>query len=293
MEIREALQFWSEWYSRNADAWETRFARRRQPIYQELVKRAGLSPGSRVLDIGTGTGGAATEALGAVGASGHVIGIDASEGMLHIVEEKAARLAVGNVEFALMDMSSLQFPDESFDHVISSFAIYASFPPGVGVKEAYRVLRKGGQLTFTMFGKGVGGSDLLPQIYGAIFDKYRTRQPSDFLRKAREAAVLTYLGFFRYGPLAEPSDPSSVLGFLRGVGFRDLEASVVHHQTVFPTIEDFVEDRAAVFSPIEYAEMTDEDKHRFIDECRAAIKPLVSHEGVVLEVEVMFYSGIK
>lgn len=293
MGIHEALQFWSAWYSQNAKAWETRFAHRRQPIYREVVRRAQIRPGSRVLDIGTGTGGAAIEALAAVGSDGYVVGIDNAEGMLRIAQEKAVRLAARNVEFRLLDMSNLEFPEGSFDSVISSFAIYAAFPPGIGVREAHRVLRKGGKLTFCMFGKGVGGSELAPQLYGAVFTKYLSKQPSDLLRKAREFADFTYLGFMRYGPLAEPADPSAVLGFMRSVGFKNLEASVIHHRSVFPSIEAYVEDRVAVYSPLEYTEMAEADKRAFMEECQAALKPLMTDEGMVSEVEVLFFSGTR
>lgn len=293
MDIKEAMDFWSEWYSRNAESWEERFARRRELLYRELIRRAHIPAGSQVLDIGTGTGGAAFEALEAVGASGRVVGIDNSEGMLRVARERAAKIAAGNIEFFLMDMSSLQFPGDSFDQVISSLAIYSSFPQGVGLREAYRALRKGGKLTFSMFGKHLPGSSLLNQIFGIIFEKYQPRQPSELLRRARDASELTYLGIMRYGPLSEPSDPSAVLGFMRGVGFHSLEAHITHHRMLFHSIDDFVDDRGTVFFPIAYAEMTEKDQRAFIEECRTAMRPLVSGDGVTIEVEVMFYSGTK
>lgn len=148
-------------------------------------------------------------------------------------------------------------------------------------------------MTFSMFGKGVGKADLVPNVFGAIFEKYRTGQPSALLQTARQAAQLTYLGFLRYGPLAEPADVSAVLGYMRSLSFSHLEASVIHHRIAFASVEEFVEDRVAVFSPLEYAEMTPEGKRGLMDKCRAALGALLTDEGPVLEVEVVFFHGVK
>ena len=144
MDIKEAQQAWSDWYGSIAEAYDAKSLRRWQPERQELIRRANIAPGSKVLDIGTGTGEAAFEALKAVGPSGRIIGIDNTEGMLRIARQKAEKSGASNIEFKQMDMSKLTFPEDSFDHVVSSLAIYGSFPPGVGIREAYRVLKKDG-----------------------------------------------------------------------------------------------------------------------------------------------------
>lgn len=119
-----------------------------------------------------------------------------------------------------MDMSKLSFPEGSFDHVISSFAIYGSFPPGIGLREAHRVLKNGGKLAFSMLGKPLEGSgfhDVALKIYG----RHLTGQPSELLKKLRQAMQIgVVFGFFSYGALSEPSEPSSVLRIMRGLGFK-------------------------------------------------------------------------
>ncbi len=49
---------------------------------RQALRRAGLAGGMRVLDVATGTGLVAREAMGVVGAAGNVIGVDPSVGML-------------------------------------------------------------------------------------------------------------------------------------------------------------------------------------------------------------------
>ena len=51
------------------------------PMGQRLVDLAGVQPGHRVLDVGTGRGAVLRPAARAVGAGGFVLGLDASMGM--------------------------------------------------------------------------------------------------------------------------------------------------------------------------------------------------------------------
>ena len=285
------MRAWSDWYSSIAEAYDAKISREWLPRYQELIRRANIPLGSKVLDIGTGTGAAAFEALKVVGPSGSVVGVDNAEGMLQVARQKAESLGAKNIEFKQMELSNLTFPDESFDHVISSLAIYGSFPPGVGVKEAYRVLKKGGKLTFSMLGKPGPGPDYWQFAFG-LYQKHFPKEPSELLRKLIEATRLgVVLGFYSYGPLSEPSDPSGTMRFLRETGFRGLEAWITYHRQVFPTIEAFLD---SLFSwRLAYREMSEEEKRQFRDECHTALKPFLSDEGLAGEIEVVCYSGYR
>lgn len=99
LDIKEAFQAWSDWYGLRAKEYEATKARRWEPVYRRLVKCAGIAAGSKVLDIGTGTGGAALEAAKAAGSHGYVIGTDSADGMLSIAKEKSEKLGITNVEF--------------------------------------------------------------------------------------------------------------------------------------------------------------------------------------------------
>ena len=211
--------------------------------------------------------------------------------MLRIARQKAEKSGAGNIEFKQMDMSNLTFPKDSFDHVVSSLAIYGSFPPGVGIREAYRVLKKDGKLTFSMFGKLGPGSDY-GQIVVALYEKHFPKQPSELLKKLTEAVRLgVVFGFYSYGPVSEPSDPSVTLRFIREAGFRDVEAGITYHKWVFPTVDALLDDFTS--RRLSYREMTEEDKRQFREECQSALKPFVSDEGLAPEIEVICYSGYK
>ena len=104
---------------------------------RKALGRAGLRPGMRVLDIATGTGLVAREALGIVGAKGSVIGLDPSAGML----EQAGRLDIALVR-ALGE--GLPFRDAAFDFISMGFALRHVADLETLFQEMRRVLRPGG-----------------------------------------------------------------------------------------------------------------------------------------------------
>jgi demethylmenaquinone methyltransferase / 2-methoxy-6-polyprenyl-1,4-benzoquinol methylase len=108
------------------------------PWYRRMaLQRAGLRPGMRVLDIATGTGLVAREALAVVGTQGSVIGLDPSEGML----EQAGLLKIPLVR-ALGER--LPCRDASFDFVSMGFALRHVAELEPLFCEMRRVLKPGG-----------------------------------------------------------------------------------------------------------------------------------------------------
>lgn len=95
--------------------WWPVFERAAQTVSDRLVELAQIRPGAYVLDIATGNGEPAITAARAVGASGRVMGVDQSPGMLAIARERAAALGVVNIEFLESDAESLPLPPVRFD----------------------------------------------------------------------------------------------------------------------------------------------------------------------------------
>jgi SAM-dependent methyltransferase len=113
-------------------------------LYDAIVTGAGIGPGTRLLDVGCGSGlfGAIAAAAGA-----DVAGIDASSDLLEIARERtpAADLVHG-------DFEALPWPDGSFDVVTGIAAFSFTGNPERALREAKRVLRPGGSVVIGTWG---------------------------------------------------------------------------------------------------------------------------------------------
>jgi SAM-dependent methyltransferase len=129
----------SEVYVREIDS---RFT----PVVDAVLRRAGLTAGMEVLDLGTGTGAIAEAAAAKVGSDGQVVGVDISPEMLATA---SARFAARNVTtVTLREGSGERIPadDDSFDVVLSSLALMYVVDRAATAREVARVLRPGGRL---------------------------------------------------------------------------------------------------------------------------------------------------
>ena len=105
-----------------------------------------LSPGERVLDLGSGAGTDSLIAAQMVGEQGHVTGIDMTSEMLAKARAAAAEMGASNVEFVESEAERLPFPDESFDVVISNGVIDLIPDKDAVFAELFRVLTPGGRI---------------------------------------------------------------------------------------------------------------------------------------------------
>jgi SAM-dependent methyltransferase len=107
---------------------------------------AGLRPGERVLDLGSGGGIDCFLAAQQVGETGHVIGLDMTPDMLDLARRNQTRLGLTNVEFIQGEMEKIPLPDASVDVVISNCVVCLSPDKEAVFRETFRVLSPGGRL---------------------------------------------------------------------------------------------------------------------------------------------------
>jgi demethylmenaquinone methyltransferase / 2-methoxy-6-polyprenyl-1,4-benzoquinol methylase len=108
---------------------------------------ARVGPGSRVLDVATGTGDLAIELARRVSPSGEVVGSDFAEAMLDRARAKAAtdgRLVRPRFEWA--DAMELPYPDDRFDAATVGFGARNFDDLPRGLAEMARVVRPGGRV---------------------------------------------------------------------------------------------------------------------------------------------------
>ncbi len=114
-------------------------------IRSKAVSRLELKRGSRVLEVGCGTGRNLAPLLEAIGAEGHVYGVDLSEGMLAEAEALCTKAGWHNVELMRADAADYVLP-ELVDGAIFSLS-YAVIPHHqAALRHAWNQLRPGSYL---------------------------------------------------------------------------------------------------------------------------------------------------
>jgi demethylmenaquinone methyltransferase / 2-methoxy-6-polyprenyl-1,4-benzoquinol methylase len=106
---------------------------------KEAIRRLRLSPGVRLLDLGTGTGDLGREALHQQ-PSIRLIAADFNLGMIF------AGGASGPLPWINADALHLPFPDQSFETVVSGFLMRSVGSLACALAEQYRILKPGGRM---------------------------------------------------------------------------------------------------------------------------------------------------
>jgi len=105
------------------------------------VDLAGVGPGSRVLDVATGTGDLAIELARRVAPGGSVVACDFSDGML-----ARARAKAPEIDFRWGDALALEYADDEFDAAAVGFGARNFGDLDRGLAEMARVVRPGGRV---------------------------------------------------------------------------------------------------------------------------------------------------
>lgn len=127
-----------------------------QPVSDRMVALAGIGPGSRVLDIGTGLGEPALTAARAVGPAGSVLATDISQEMLDFGQDRARQQSLANVEFRIVDANKLDLPEASFDAVLSRWGLMFLSNLDGALAAIRRCLKPGGRLVAVVWGPPEG-----------------------------------------------------------------------------------------------------------------------------------------
>ena len=115
----------------------------------DLVGRLAVRPGIRVLETACGTGIVTERLARRLAGQGTVVATDLNEPMLAYAQAKGT---VGpGVEWRQADATALPFESASFDAVVSQFGLMFFPDKAKGVREAWRVLRPGGQYLFNVW----------------------------------------------------------------------------------------------------------------------------------------------
>ncbi len=170
----------------------------------DLVDLVQIRPGSRVLDLGTGTGASARVAAKKAGIDGLVAGVDPSMEMLRLASREA-----GGPVYAAATAIDLPFRDGTFSHVVANFVIMHFPRYDTALFDVLRVLARSGRMGVTTWGP----LDDRDEFHAAWREVAEEFAEPEILSDARERA-LPWEELF--------SDKNKLKEVLHDAGLRDI-----------------------------------------------------------------------
>lgn len=122
-------------------------ARLIDPITTRFFREAGIVPGMRVLDVGTGAGDVAFLAAEIVGDKGEVVGVDRVSTALEAASARASARSPQNVHFRQGDPGELAF-ERPFDAAIGRYVLQFQKEPATMLRQIAAHVRPGGVVAF-------------------------------------------------------------------------------------------------------------------------------------------------
>ncbi len=215
-----------------------------------------LEPGSRVLDVGCGTGPTTIELARRVSPGGTAVGIDIAPSMLAVARARAGGDGVDNAEFVVGDAQSADLGSGAYDAVFSQFGVMFFSDPVAAFANVRRALRSGGRIAFA--------------CWQDVFSNEWMLVPG--------SAVVAVTG--QLPPMPGPgepgpfslADPGHVEQLLLGAGFGSIEVRPQTEQVVVSAdqVDMVVEAACRVGAVREALEMDDDPA--FHEQLRSAVR---------------------
>lgn len=185
----------------------------------DLVERAALRPGERVLDVACGTGVVARVAAERVGDAGRLAALDLNPGMLAVA--RALPPAGAAIEWLEGSVLALPFVDAAFDVVLCQLGLQFFPDRPAALREMRRVLIPGGRLALNVFGP----IEHCPATHAMANAVDRHLGPGASATKHTEHVL---------------ADPRDVEGLLADAGFRGIAIETATKVSHFPSPADYV-----------------------------------------------------
>lgn len=174
-------------------------ARVLEPATRRFLADAGIAPGMRVLDVGSGAGDVALLAAECVGPQGAVIGMDHNPAVLETARGRARAAGLANVTFLEGDLADAAVGAD-FDAVVGRLILVHVKDPVASVRALAGRVRAGGIVAFQEIDFTLGPAELRPSPV--------SRQSWDWPRRlAAHTGMELAMGFKLYGVFLDAGLP--------------------------------------------------------------------------------------
>lgn len=128
---------------------------------EHALRLAGLRPGMRVLDVGSGPGDVSLIAARLVGPKGTVLGVDAAPEMIELAGARAAEQGLSAVHFKQASIDAIAL-DEPVDAVIGRLILMHLPDPAATLRRLSALVRPGGVIAFSE--NDITGTQSIPDM---------------------------------------------------------------------------------------------------------------------------------
>ncbi len=153
------------------------------PFTRAFFRAAGIGPGMRVLELGSGVGDVTLLVAELVGPSGHITGIELKSAAADTARARVQAVGWQNVDIVAGDLASIQL-DQEFDAIVGRFILMWLPHPRDILARVLQYLRPGGVVAFqdNDFTFGVMTSSPLPLIetIGKLMTQTQSQPGPDF-----------------------------------------------------------------------------------------------------------------
>jgi ubiquinone/menaquinone biosynthesis C-methylase UbiE len=189
------------------------------PLAADLIEKARLAPGQRVLDVACGTGVVTRLAAQEVRPGGAVSGLDLNPGMLDVARGETPPGV--SIDWYEASAEAMPLPDQAFDVVLCQMGLQFVPNKAAAVREMWRVLAKGGRLVINLPGP-------LPDMLAVVADALARHGHPD-------VAPFVHRIFSLH-------DPDELRELATGAGFQQVDVIAEQHSLRLPPPEQFLWD---------------------------------------------------
>jgi len=123
-----------------------------RPVVLDCWQKAGITVGSRVLDIGAGPGFATIDLAEIVGQAGQVVALERSNNFVNATKEAVRARSLTNVKIHELDLMTDNFPEDEFDFSWCRWVLSFVSDPALLVQKLGNAMRKGSRSIFHEYG---------------------------------------------------------------------------------------------------------------------------------------------